>query len=91
MIGMKKVGLSYGPKVIFENLNCAVEAGDFVMIIGPNGVGKTTLFDLVSGVVLPDQGEIFVTVKTSQKLITQGGATWCSEFSKTHRKTLLVT
>ncbi len=58
MISMKNVGLAYGPKIIFENLSCSVDAGDFVMIIGPNGVGKTTLFDLVSGVVLPAKGQI---------------------------------
>lgn len=58
MITMKNVRLAYGPKTIFDNLNCAVEAGDFVVIIGPNGVGKTTLFDLVSGTVLPGQGTI---------------------------------
>ena len=59
MIVMKNVGLSYGPKEIFDTLNCSVGAGDFVVIIGPNGVGKTTLFDLVSGTVLPQTGSIF--------------------------------
>ena len=58
MIVMKNVGISYGPKQIFENLNCTVNQSDFVMIIGPNGVGKTTLFDLVSGVVLPHVGQV---------------------------------
>ncbi len=58
MITLKNIGLSYGPKQIFADLSCSVDAGDFVVIIGPNGVGKTTLFDLVSGTVLPQQGTI---------------------------------
>jgi putative ABC transport system ATP-binding protein len=58
MINMKNIGLSYGPKEIFKNLNCSVDAGDFVVIIGPNGVGKTTIFDLISGTVLPHDGQI---------------------------------
>lgn len=63
MIVLKNIQLSYGSKKVFENLNCSVEAGDFVMIIGPNGVGKTTLFDLVSGGILPDSGHVICNGK----------------------------
>src|SRR3954471_988578 len=39
----KGLSKSYGKKKIFENLNISIEAGEKVAIIGPNGVGKSTL------------------------------------------------
>ncbi len=36
----------------------AVEAGSIVAVIGPNGAGKTTLFNLITGMVRPDEGRI---------------------------------
>lgn len=68
MINLNNVGLSYGPKHIFDNLTCSVEAGDFVVIIGPNGVGKTTLFDLVSGTALPQRGSIICNGRDVTKI-----------------------
>lgn len=43
-----------------HELNCRVEEGDFVTIIGSNGAGKSTLLNLVAGTFLPEQGDILL-------------------------------
>ena len=45
-------------KIAAKDLNLHVKSGDFVTIIGGNGAGKSTLFNLISGVIIPDQGKI---------------------------------
>ena len=45
-------------KPLFENLTLTIEAGEKIAIIGPNGIGKTTLLRCISGDVMPDSGEI---------------------------------
>lgn len=45
---------------VLRNLSCRVAPGDFVIIMGPNGTGKTTLFDIIAGKVAPDKGSLFL-------------------------------
>lgn len=57
----------YGDRVLFENLNFKLPPAGIVGVIGPNGVGKTTLFKLIMGIEQPTSGEIKIgpTVKIS--------------------------
>lgn len=59
------VSKGYDDKLLFENLSFSLPPGGIVGVIGPNGVGKTTLFKLIVGRVKPDAGEIIIgdTVK----------------------------
>lgn len=61
------VSKSYGNKLLYENLNFSLPKGGVVGIIGPNGVGKTTLFRMMMGLEQPDSGTFKVgeTVKTA--------------------------
>ncbi len=43
-----------------EKINLIAPRGDFVTIIGPSGCGKSTLFNIVCGLIEPDQGEILI-------------------------------
>ena len=54
------LGKWYGDKQIFEDVNLEVYRQDVVGIIGPNGVGKTTLFRMILGNELPTSGELKV-------------------------------
>jgi ABC transport system ATP-binding/permease protein len=47
-------------KVLLDDLTLAMEPGDFVGILGPSGAGKTTLLSLLSGMILPNQGQVLV-------------------------------
>jgi energy-dependent translational throttle protein EttA len=61
------VSKSFGNKLLYENLNFSLPKGGIVGIIGPNGVGKTTLFRMMMGLEQPDSGTFKVgeTVKTA--------------------------
>lgn len=48
----------YGDREILRGLDLAVETGDALAIIGPNGVGKTTLLRVLSGALKPNEGEV---------------------------------
>ena len=45
---------------ILNNLNLHINKGEFVSIIGSNGVGKTSLVKLISGLTIPSKGDIFI-------------------------------
>lgn len=65
VIDVQGVTKAYGEKVLFENLNFSLPPAGIVGVIGPNGVGKTTLFKLIMGLETPDSGSFSVgdTVK----------------------------
>ncbi len=49
---------SYGDKVVLDKVNITIERGEKVALIGPNGVGKSTLIKILMGIITPDNGEI---------------------------------
>jgi len=49
---------AFGGLVAVRDLDLTVNAGDVVGLIGPNGSGKTTSFNLISGYLAPDEGRI---------------------------------
>jgi ATPase subunit of ABC transporter with duplicated ATPase domains len=49
---------AYGDTVICDRLNLSVMRGDKIAIVGPNGVGKTTLVKMLHGDVTPDSGKV---------------------------------
>lgn len=50
----------YGAKNVLMDLDLNVQGGRIVGLLGPNGCGKTTLMKLVNGLLVPNQGEIFI-------------------------------
>jgi ATP-binding cassette subfamily F protein uup len=55
-----RVGVSLGGTPIVADFSARIVRGDRIGVIGPNGVGKTTLLKLVMGTLAPDRGEIRV-------------------------------
>ncbi|MBI3818673.1 MAG: ABC transporter ATP-binding protein [Planctomycetes bacterium] len=47
-----------GETVVLDDVNLQVGDGDFVAIVGPSGVGKSTLLRLMTGLVTPDSGKV---------------------------------
>jgi ABC-type Fe3+/spermidine/putrescine transport system ATPase subunit len=60
MIKLEAVTKSFGEKKVIENLNLEVKANEIVSLLGPNGCGKTTLLNTLSGLTKPDQGNIYI-------------------------------
>lgn len=58
MLELKKVTKSFDGVNAVNNLSFKVEKGKIVALIGPNGSGKTTVYNLVTGFLKPDNGEI---------------------------------
>ena len=48
----------FGDKKIIEDFSCLLQSGDRIAVVGPNGVGKTTLLNLFSEEITPDSGII---------------------------------
>jgi ATP-binding cassette ChvD family protein len=67
VVDLNGVGKAFGDRILFENLNIAIPKNAIVGIIGPNGVGKSTLFRIIMGQETPDTGEVIIgdTVKLS--------------------------
>lgn len=51
---------SYPLKDIFENVSFKIEKGEKAGLIGANGAGKTTLFNILTGEIAPDSGDIYI-------------------------------
>jgi energy-coupling factor transport system ATP-binding protein len=51
------VRFSYGERVVLENASIEVRRGEVVALVGPNGVGKTTLAQVAAGLLEPEHGE----------------------------------
>lgn len=60
MIELKNVRKSFGKRVLFENLNLKISDGEFAVLIGASGCGKTTLLDIIAGIEPIDSGEVLV-------------------------------
>ena len=58
VIEFQNVSLSYGNRQILENIDFKINEGQIFGMLGPNGVGKSTIFNLITGLVYPGSGKI---------------------------------
>ncbi|WP_027623920.1 ABC transporter ATP-binding protein [Clostridium lundense] len=63
MLQLKNVCNGYKNEKVVKNINLTVKQGEAVCILGPNGVGKTTLFKTILGFIKPKSGEILLEGK----------------------------
>ena len=61
IIELNNVSLSYGKRLILDNLNFKINEGQIFGVLGPNGVGKSTIFNLITGLISPNSGSIKIT------------------------------
>ncbi|KAF5090519.1 Taurine import ATP-binding protein TauB [anaerobic digester metagenome] len=62
---LKVLGVTkeYNHKNIIQNINIHLNQGEFVSILGPSGCGKSTLFNVIAGLLPPEDGQVFVNEK----------------------------
>ena len=58
LIEFENVSLSYGNRLILDNINFKVNQTEIFGMLGPNGVGKSTIFNLMTGLISPKSGKI---------------------------------
>jgi len=56
----KNISLFYGERKILNDINFDIYPGEILGLLGPNGVGKSTLFNLLIGLIKPNSGQIFI-------------------------------
>ena len=60
IIKLDKLSLSFGKRKILDNLSFSVNEGQILGLLGPNGVGKSTIFNLITGLIKPSYGSIII-------------------------------
>ena len=58
----------YGPRTVVKGVSMEVEQGEIVGFLGPNGAGKTTSFYMITGLIVPNAGRIFLDDEDITKL-----------------------
>ena len=58
IIEFEKVSLTYGNRLILDNISFKINEGQIFGMLGPNGVGKSTIFNLITGLINPKHGKI---------------------------------
>ena len=67
IIEFENISLSYANRLILDNISFRISEGQIFGMLGPNGVGKSTIFNLITGLVLPKTGNI----KINNEVVTQ--------------------
>ena len=58
IIEFQNVSLAYGNRLILDNISFKINEGQIFGMLGPNGVGKSTIFNLITGLITPKYGKI---------------------------------
>jgi len=60
IIEFQNVSLSYGKRLILDKINFQINKRQIFGMLGPNGVGKSTIFNLITGLISPNNGKILI-------------------------------
>jgi phospholipid/cholesterol/gamma-HCH transport system ATP-binding protein len=72
IIELKGVSKTFGSNKVLDEVNLTIYQGEALGIIGPSGTGKSTILRIISGLLAPDAGEIYIRGKLRQGLIEDG-------------------
>ena len=60
MINLKNVSINFGTQDVLEKINIQINKQEKIGIVGPNGQGKSTLFNLINNEIEPTEGSVMV-------------------------------
>src|SRR3954469_12644910 len=69
MIELVDVTQHYGIRPVLKGINLRVERRELVVIVGPNGMGKTTLLGVMGGVLAPQKGQVVIDGKVRRSSV----------------------
>ena len=58
IVEFENISLAYGNRLILDNISFKINEGQIFGMLGPNGVGKSTIFNLITGLINPNKGKI---------------------------------
>tara|TARA_B100001741_G_C16407767_1_gene530058 strand:- start:67 stop:843 length:777 start_codon:yes stop_codon:yes gene_type:complete len=67
ILKLDKISLNFGRKTILDNLNLQLNNGQILGLLGPNGVGKTTIFNIITGLISPNFGSVIINSEQINK------------------------
>lgn len=85
-LALDDVSFGYGGRPVLSGVSLRVPAGAFAAVVGPSGAGKTTLVDLVTGLLRPDAGRVVVD---GVPLESVDAAAWRAQIGYVPQETLL--
>ena len=68
---LRDVHLRYRGPALLEGVDCHIETGQRIGLLGRNGAGKTSLMRILAGTVVPDQGEVIFAPQATVALLQQ--------------------
>jgi len=68
LLCLEGISKNFGYRKILENINFCIESGEFVLLVGNNGVGKSTLLRIISSLMKPTKGKIFFKGKNQSEI-----------------------
>ena len=86
VINFQKVSITFGKRIVLDEINFSINQGEIFGMLGPNGVGKSTIFNLITGLVKPDSGKVIienldVTALPISSRTTKFGIGYCPQYS----------
>ena len=60
ILSVKGLGRRYGKRMVVKDIDLYVKRGEVVGLLGPNGAGKTTTFYMITGMITPTIGDVFL-------------------------------
>jgi len=72
LIELKGISKSFGDTVVLDEVDLTIYQGEALGIIGPSGTGKSTILRIISGLLAPDAGEIYIQGQKRLGLVEDG-------------------
>ena len=63
ILKLEKISVYFNKRKILENLNINLQQGEILGLLGPNGVGKSTIFNIITGLIKPNYGSVYINNK----------------------------
>ena len=63
IIKLQKISLSFEKRMLLDGITFSLNQGEILGLLGPNGVGKSTIFNLITGILKPNFGSILINNK----------------------------
>ena len=63
LLRLEKISVYFGKRKILEDLSLNLNQGEILGLLGPNGVGKSTIFNIIIGLLKPNYGSVYIEDK----------------------------